>query len=101
VRGCLLLFDLGDYRFHLFDRIDAHGGYFLTRAKSNFNPLITAVHRRWRGRSIDVVGQRLGESLPRLQRAVLDIEAEVQYTDATASMLDGPLVLMTMPSTRP
>lgn len=79
VEGCLLLFDLGYYRFHLFDRIDAHGGYFLTRAKSNFNPVITAVHRTWRGRSIDVVGQKLRDVLPKLQRAVLDIEAEVQF----------------------
>jgi putative transposase len=79
VRGCLLLFDLGYYRFHLFDRIDAHGGYFLTRAKSNFNPVITQVHRAWRGRSIDVVGQRLRDVLPKLQRGVLDIDAQVQF----------------------
>ena len=79
VRGCLLLFDLGYYRFHLFDRIDAHGGYFLTRAKSNFNPVIAQVHRTWRGRSIDVVGKRLQDVLPRLERAILDIDAEVQF----------------------
>jgi putative transposase len=79
VRGCLLLFDLGYYRFHLFDRIDAHGGFFLTRAKSTFNPLITQVHRRWRGRSIAVVGHKLRDVLPRLQRAILDIEAEFVF----------------------
>lgn len=79
VRGRLLLFDLGYYRFHLFDRIDAHGGFFLTRAKSTFNPTIVAVNRAWRGRSIDVVGERLRDVLPRLQRGVLDVEVQVEF----------------------
>lgn len=79
VRGRLLLFDLGYYRFHLFDRIDAHGGFFLTRAKTTFNPKIVATHRTWRGRSVEVVGQRLRDVLPKLQREVLDVEVEVGF----------------------
>ena len=81
VRGRLLRFDLGYYRSHLFDRIDAHGGSFLTRTKSTFNPTLVAVNRAWRGRSIDVVGQRLGEVLPRLQREVLDAEVQVGFEE--------------------
>ncbi len=46
VRGSLLLFELGYYSFHLFDRIDANGGFFLSRAKSNANPRIIAVNRK-------------------------------------------------------
>lgn len=79
VRDRLLLFDLGYYNFWLFHRIDDNGGFFLTRAKSNFNPLIVAAHRGWRGRSLDVVGQRLQDVLPRLQRALLDVEVELSF----------------------
>ena len=79
VAGRLLLFDLGYYRFHLFDRIDANGGYFLTRAKTTFNPIITATNRKWRGASIDVVGKKLRDVLPRLQREHLDVMVEVSF----------------------
>jgi IS4 transposase len=79
VRDRLLLFDLGYYRFHLFHCIDDNGGFFITRAKSNFNPVIVGLNRSWRGRSIDVVGDRLLDVLPRLQRAVLDVDVEVTY----------------------
>jgi putative transposase len=75
----LLLFDLGYYCFHLWHCIDQNGGFFLTRAKSSFNPVITAVHRQWRGQSIEVVGKRLSEVLPLLQRQYLDVEVEVSY----------------------
>ncbi len=74
-----MLFDLGYYNFSLFDRIEANGGFFLSRAKSNFNPLIVAVHRTWRGRAVEVVGHRLRDILPRLQRGYLDVEVEVQF----------------------
>jgi len=79
VEGCLLLFDLGYYNFHLFARLDNRNGFFISRAKRNFNPVITGVNRRWRGNSIDVEGQRLQDVLPRLQRQVLDVEVEVTY----------------------
>ncbi len=79
VQGRLLLFDLGYYRFHLFDRIDANGGYFLTRAKTTFNPVIVATNRKWRGASIDVVGRKLRDVLPRLQRDHLDVMVEVSF----------------------
>jgi len=78
VRGCLLLFDLGYYSFHLFYRIDAHGGFFLSRLKANANPLIVSEHRRWRGRAVPVLGRKLQDVLPFLQRGVLDVEVEVE-----------------------
>lgn len=79
LQGCLLLFDLGYFCYHLFSRIDHNGGFFLTRLKANANPRIVAVHRQWRGQSIEVVGKRLKEVLPSLKRQVLDVEVEVQF----------------------
>ena len=79
VEGRLLLFDLGYYRFHLFDRIDANGGFFLSRAKSNFNPVIVATNRKWRGASVDVGGAKLRDVLPRLQRQYLDVMVQVKF----------------------
>ena len=83
VKGCLLLFDLGYFCYQLFDRIDHHGGFFLSQLKANANPRIVAVHRQWRGRSIELVGKRLKEVLPNLKRQVLDVEVEVQFPRRT------------------
>jgi hypothetical protein len=78
VRGRLLLFDLGYYDFHFFARIHDNGGYFVSRVKTNANPLIVANHRPCRGQSVPVVGQTLQEVLPLLQRDILDVEVEVE-----------------------
>lgn len=83
LQGCLLLFDLGYFSYHLFDRIDRNGGFFLTRCKANANPLIVAVHRQWRGQSIELVGKRLKDVLPRLHRRVLDVEVEIEFKRRT------------------
>jgi putative transposase len=72
----LLTFDLGYYRFGLFEAISRNGGYFLTRLKSNANPIITAVHRGSRG---DIIGRHLQDVLPHLRRSVLDAEMEFTY----------------------
>jgi len=77
VRGCLLMFDLGYYEFHLFWRIAQKGGFFLSRAKTNANPLIVASHQSVRGNAIDLVGQKLQDVLARLSRRIIDVEVEV------------------------
>jgi putative transposase len=79
VTGRLLLFDLGYFRYALFAAIAAHGGFFLTRLKSNANPLLRRLHRQHRGRAIAVEGLRLREIRSRLRRAVLDAEAEICF----------------------
>ncbi len=79
VRDRLLLFDLGYYSFHLFDRIDQNGGFFLSRLKANANPRIVDTNRKWRGRAVDVVGDKLQDVLPRLQRQVLDVMVQVRF----------------------
>ena len=83
VEGRLLLFDLGYFRYQLFDCIDRNGGYFITRLAANADPRIVATHRQWRGRSIELVGKRLGEVAKRLQRDVLDVEVEVAFKRLT------------------
>ena len=79
VEGRLLRFDLGYFRFQLFDAIDRSGGYFITRLAANADPCIVATHRQWRGRSIELVGKRLKEVAGRLKRDILDVEVEVAF----------------------
>ncbi|MCC7413295.1 MAG: IS4 family transposase [Gammaproteobacteria bacterium] len=79
VRGRLLLFDLGYFRYQLFACITRNGGYFLSRLKRHANPLIVAVHRVHRGRALELHGKRLQEVLPQLERQVLDVEIEVRF----------------------
>lgn len=79
VRDRLLLFDLGYYRFQLFARIAAEGGYFLSRLKDGANPLITAVYGTSGASGLPLVGQRLQDVLHRLRRPVLDLEVEVSF----------------------
>ena len=76
--GRLLLFDLGYFRYQLFDCVDRNGGYFITRLNANANPRIVAVHRQWGGRAIDIEGKRLKEVASRLHREVLDVEVAFQ-----------------------
>ena len=83
VRDRLLMFDLGYFRYQLFDCIDRNGGYFLTRLPLRANPHIVAVHQVWRGRSVPVVGCRLSEVEASLRRAVLDCEVEVRFKRRT------------------
>ena len=79
VEGRLLLFDLGYFRYQLFDVIDRNGGYFITRLATNADPCIVATHRQWRGRAIELDGKRLKEVAGRLKRDVLDVEVEVAF----------------------
>jgi putative transposase len=79
VRGRLLLFDLGYFRYALFAAIAAHGGFFLTRLKDNANPTLRRLNRQHRGRAVAVEGFGLREIRSRLRRAVLDAEAEIHF----------------------
>ena len=79
VRDRLLIFDLGYFKYQLFDCIDRNGGYFLTRLSGTANPRIVAVHRRWRGRAIALEGKRLKEIAGTLRREELDVEVEVSF----------------------
>jgi len=79
VKGKLLLFDLAYFCYRLFARIERNGGYFISRLKNNANPRIVGLHRRWRGRAVDLVGKRVKDVVERLQRQTIDAEVEVTY----------------------
>lgn len=79
VKGRLLLFDLGYFRYSLFAAIARHDGFFLTRLKDNANPTLVRLHRRHRGRAVAVEGLGLLQIRSRLCRAVLDAEAEICF----------------------
>lgn len=77
VEGRLLLFDLAYFRFQLFSCIRRNGGYFIVRLKKSADPVVVALHRRWRGRAVPMLGRRVSEFVDRLQRQVVDAEVEV------------------------
>jgi putative transposase len=79
IRDRILLIDLGFYKYQIFTRIKENGGCFVSRLKSNANPLIIETNRTYRGRSIDVRGKHLQDILKDLKRQVLDVEAEVTF----------------------
>jgi IS4 transposase len=79
VKDRLLLFDLGYFRYGLFERIDAHGGYFISRLKERTNPLITAVLAESCPQGVNLVGQRLRDVVGRLRRREFDVEVEVEF----------------------
>lgn len=79
VKDRILLIDLGFYKYQMFARITENGGYFVSRLKDNANPRVTKLVRKVRGASVPVEGERLRDVLPRLQRKVLDVEAEVTF----------------------
>jgi IS4 transposase len=79
VKGRLLLFDLGYFRYQLFDAIGRHQGYFLTRLKDSANPTIWGLNQEVRGRSVEVSGVRLQEFKWRLKREIFDAQAELAF----------------------
>lgn len=83
VRGRLLLFDLGYYRFQLFACINREGGFFISRLKDGANPRITALYQTLRGRKVPLVGEKLQDVLERLRRRVLDAEVELAFPKRT------------------
>jgi IS4 transposase len=74
IKDRILLIDLGFYKYQVFTRIKENGGYFVSRLKSNANPLILEVNRTYRGRSIEIQGKHLQDVLNHLKRQVLDVD---------------------------
>jgi len=80
IKDRILLFDLGFFKFQLFARIIENGGNFVTRMKENADPIFLSSLKLHRGRAIDLTGKRWSEVMPRLERDVLDAEAEVSFS---------------------
>lgn len=78
VKDRLLLFDLGYYRFQLFDCIRRNGGFFISRLKENANLKIVDVHPSRPGDKA-LLGQMLQDVLGGLRREVLDVVVEVRF----------------------
>lgn len=87
VKGRLLLFDLGYYRYSLFERIDAYGGFFVTRLKTNANPVIVRTLGGAGGRRLE--GQSLQSALLGLRRPVLDAVVRLSYKNKRGRLVTG------------
>ena len=79
LRGRLFLFDLGYYSYRRFALIDENDGFFVSRLKTNANPLIVDERRKWRGRAIPLIGSRLQEHLPKLTRKHIDVTGKFEF----------------------
>lgn len=79
VRGKLLLFDLGYYRYQLFSCIQRNGGYFVSRLKSCSDLEIVSENITCRGRAISLVGKQIQTVAEELKRDVIDVMAKVDY----------------------
>lgn len=73
----LLLMDLGYHSFWLFHRIHAHGGFFLSRLKSNSALVILEDLRTGPGRRAKVEGLTLSQGLERLKSRHIELLVEV------------------------
>lgn len=78
VKDRILLIDLGFYKHHIFTRIAENGGFFISRLKGTADPLIVSVNSICRGNSIDVIGKRVSEVIPKLTRQIVDVEVEIR-----------------------
>ena len=76
VKNCLLLFDLGYFKYALFDRIDTLGGFFISRLKTTCNGKIVTVYQ---GSETGLIGEKLQYVLLFIRRGILDVEVEVTY----------------------
>ena len=88
VKDRILLLDLGYFGFKNFAKIKEHGGYFVSRLKSNSNPYILRSLIQHRGRAISVEGCRLSDIKDKLKREICDFEVWM-----TTSQSKNPKVL--------
>ena len=73
----LLLVDLGYYCFWFLHRVDAHGGYFLSRVKTNCTLLILEDVDSGPGRRVNVCGRTLKDALKLLKRQRFEFIVQV------------------------
>ena len=75
----MLIYDQGYFDYRTMDLIEANNSWFVTRLKSNANPLIVEELRRWRGAAISLTDRRLYDVLDDLHRDVIDVRVEVSF----------------------
>ena len=79
VSGAFVLFDLGFYDFWLFDRIDDHDGWFVSRVKSDANFETAEQPQTRRGNITSLEGKRLQDVIDDLQRKENDVDIELSF----------------------
>ncbi len=76
--GALQIFDMGYQNLKKFAQIDHHGGFFLTRLKEGYHPVIAGSNLLCRGRAIDLTGRSVWDIVAVAQRAVIDVMINVR-----------------------
>jgi len=79
IRDRIILIDLGFYKYALFSKIQNNGGYFVSRMKSNANPLILGLNKGCKLDERKIKGKKLAEILKDLNGEVLDSKIEIKY----------------------
>ena len=79
IRDKLLLFDLGYFRFGLFAAIERNGGYFISRLKSNVDPIVVADNGPRRKGRRRLAGENLRSAIERLQRDTVDVMVTIRF----------------------
>jgi len=75
----LVLFDQAYFKYRRFALIDENDGYFVSRLKSNANPVITDELREWRGDAIPLEGEKIQDVVDDLYRQHIDVEIEAEF----------------------
>ena len=75
----LVLFDQAYFKYRRFALIDENDGYFVSRLKSNANPVITDELREWRGDAIPLEGKKIQDVADNLYRQHIDVEVEAEF----------------------
>ncbi len=89
IKGKLLLFDLGYFSYPVFRDIVRQKGSFISRMKSNANPVIIADHHQGPGRTRDLVGLRLKKALKGLLRDELDVTVKCTFGEKRRRRVRG------------
>lgn len=79
ISDTLILFDLGYFCWHLFDRINRNGGFFISRLKSNANPTIVAVNHPSVHHARTLVGMKVQDAITFLRRQTIDVVVELSF----------------------
>jgi IS4 transposase len=79
VKDIILLFDLGFYKYQLFSRIAENGGFFVSRLKSNANPLIIDTNIVQSNCNLDLKGKHLKDIALDSRDDIFDVNIEVSF----------------------
>lgn len=79
IRDRIILVDLGFYKYALFSKIQTYGGYFVSRMKSNANPVILGLNKGCNLVESKIKGKNLAEILKGLNGEILDLKIGIKY----------------------